>query len=151
MNNDPANNDPPSAGASTEIGPLVRAIQAAMRRFAHAHLLLGNVNDRGPADQALSEAINAYRRAAVAAERDCRTCANYTAHHRAGVMHCAAPARCVAASSYRRAGRVRAWEAAPAATASENETMAAVTLRLDDRHAAALAALAVEQDMSPPR
>ena len=51
--------------------------------------------------------------AAVAAERDCRTCAHYLPHHRAGVMHCTAPLRCVAGSSYCKAGRVQQWEAAP--------------------------------------
>jgi hypothetical protein len=51
----------------------------------------------------------AFARALVAFERDCRTCA----HYRAGVMHCTAPLRCVAGSSYCKAGRVQQWEAAP--------------------------------------
>lgn len=49
----------------------------------------------------------------VAAERDCRTCKNWTPHHRSDVMHCSAALRCVAGSSYQRQGVVQLWEAAP--------------------------------------
>jgi len=47
--------------------------------------------------------------AAVAAERDCRTCAHYLPHHRAGVLHCVCSTRCVDGGSYCRAGRVQQW------------------------------------------
>lgn len=49
----------------------------------------------------------------VTAERDCRTCKHWTPHHRSDVMHCSAALRCVAGSSYKRAGVVQLWEAAP--------------------------------------
>lgn len=51
--------------------------------------------------------------AAVAAERDCRTCSNWTPHHRSDVMHCSAALRCVAGGSYQRQGVAQLWEAAP--------------------------------------
>ena len=51
--------------------------------------------------------------AAVAAERDCRTCKSWTPHHRADVMHCSSPLRCVAGSAHKRQGVVQLWEAAP--------------------------------------
>ena len=50
------------------------------------------------------------RGAAVDAALDCRTCTHYTPHHRADVMHCASPLRCVAGSRYARSGAVREWE-----------------------------------------
>lgn len=50
--------------------------------------------------------------AAVVAERDCRTCKHWTPHHRADVMHCSSPLRCVAGSSHSRQGVVQLWEAA---------------------------------------
>lgn len=49
----------------------------------------------------------------VAAERDCRTCAHYLPHHRAGVMHCTSALRCVGGDRHCKAGSVRQWEAAP--------------------------------------
>lgn len=66
-----SNSDQPlGLGCSEGLGPQVADIQAAMRRFANAYGFLGNRQDRGPADEALSQAINAYRHAAVAAERE---------------------------------------------------------------------------------
>ena len=52
---------------------------------------------------------SAYAMREVAAERDCRTCCHYTPHHRAGVMHCSAPLRCVAGRSYTKTGKVQEW------------------------------------------
>jgi hypothetical protein len=52
-------------------------------------------------------------RAAIAAERDCRTCTHWTPHHRADVMHCSSPLRCVAGSAHKRQGVVQLWEARP--------------------------------------
>lgn len=56
------------------------------------------------------------RDAATSAERDCRTCTNWTPHHRSDVMHCSAALRCVSGSSYQRHGVVQLWEAAPVPT-----------------------------------
>ena len=47
----------------------VKAIQEAMQRFAQAHMLLGSVNDREPADKALCDAIKTHA-AAVSAAKD---------------------------------------------------------------------------------
>lgn len=49
----------------------------------------------------------------VAAERDCRTCKNWTPHHRSDVIYCSAALRCVAGGSYQRQGVVKLWESAP--------------------------------------
>ncbi len=45
--------------------------------------------------------------AALAAERDCRTCRNFR-----GTQHCHSVLRCVDGSSYKRQGVVQLWEAA---------------------------------------
>ena len=71
------------------------------------------VANGAPGGVVTGRALEAFAAAVEATERDCRTCKNWTPHHRSDVMHCSAALRCVAGSSYRRQGVVQLWEAAP--------------------------------------
>ena len=50
--------------------PPRETVQAAMARFARAYTMLGDLADRGPADEALCEAIHAYARGYAAQVTD---------------------------------------------------------------------------------
>ena len=108
---------PANVGSMEGLGPMVECMDVYWCA-AYAEGQRGATHDTpdGAAQralQALMAAILRDRAAAVAAERDCRTCKNWTPHHRSDVMHCSAALRCVAGSSYRRQGMVQLWEAAP--------------------------------------
>ena len=100
-------NQPLGLSLSEGLGPLPEAAQIAY--------VTDSVMRSHEVRSYTASQMRAYAAQAVAAERDCRTCNHWrTPHHRNDVMHCSAPLRCVAGSSYKRQGVVQLWESAPA-------------------------------------